>query len=741
MKLIISEKAIAGENIARLLADGNMSQKSVGGAKVFEFNWLGEEVRLIPLRGHISNVEFPKKYSNWIGIDVRDLISAEIIYSETENVIIQCLRDSAPLADEIIIATDADREGESIGLEALNYAKETNPKINVRRAYFSAIAKEDIDKSFNNLEKFDYNFAYSADARREIDLIWGAVLTRFLSLVSGQIGTDFLSVGRVQTPTLALVVDREKERLAFQQKKYWEIIAHCDKDSEKFVALHSEEKFWDKEKALVVFNKQPKKAVVKKIEKKVRVLKKPVPFNTTEFLRAATAVGFSAGRAMSLAETLYQKGFTSYPRTDNSVYPPSLNLKEILNKIVSVKAISDDVQKVLAQKEIVPSKGKETKDHPPIYPVLAVQKEVLPLEEWKIYELICRRFLATLSEDARTENASVLLDADNESYIARGQIILFAGWKGVYPYSKVSEVILPVLKENDVVKIDKLEMLDKETQPPGRYSQGSLIKLMEDNNLGTKSTRPAIIQKLYARHYIVGSKSIEPSKVAFAVVDSLEKQSNIVTKPEMTALLEKEMDEVAAGKKEKSVVVSDSGKKLREIMDVLVKNKNDIGSGIRNALRFSQVISKCEKCGKGELVVRKGKSGKRFVGCSSYPDCTNSYPLPQKGIVTSTEEKCPECGAPIIKVRNGRIFYKMCLTMTCVTKKDWGKKKEEKKVDASSQKNVSGEVPLISSEKVKEEIKEADSLVKEKMVLSVGKKEKKVSQKKSSAKKWVSVKK
>ncbi|MCX6801350.1 MAG: DNA topoisomerase I [Candidatus Diapherotrites archaeon] len=685
MDIIISEKAIAGERIASLLADGKVSVRSVSGAKVFEFEWKGSPVRLIPLRGHISDVEFPVQYSNWIGTDVRKLIDAEIIYSPTERDIINCIKDSALESERIIVATDADREGEAIGLEALVYAKETNKNIKVERAYFSAIIKEDIEKSFSSLEKFDYNFAYSANARREIDLIWGAVLTRFLSLISGQLGKEFLSVGRVQTPTLALIVDREKERLAFESKKYWEIAAHCDKNKEKFLALHSEGKFWNEKKAKEVFAKNPKSAVVKKIEKKRRTLKKPVPFNTTEFLRAATAIGFSASKAMSLAETLYQRGFTSYPRTDNCVYPKNLDLREILNRLVSVRELERDVTKILGKKTLNPSAGKETKDHPPVHPVSAVQKEMLNNDEWKIYELIAKRFLATLADDAETENVTVLLDAEGEPYAARGQIIISAGWKAFYPYSKLSEIILPRLDVDDNVKIEKLDLFEKCTEPPARYSQGSLIKLMEENNLGTKSTRPAIIQKLYSRRYIVGGTSLEPSKVAFSVIDSLEKHCVLVTKPEMTANVEKEMDEIAAGKKTREEVVANSGKYLHGVMEVLFKEKDSIGGELRSALRFSSVVGKCGKCGNGQLVIRHGKSGKRFVGCSEYPRCNNSFPLPQKGAITLTSDSCPECGAPIVKIRNIRFSYKMCLTMTCVTKNDWGKKKEQKeKVEEKS---------------------------------------------------------
>ncbi|MFA5931243.1 MAG: DNA topoisomerase I [archaeon] len=697
MDLIVSEKAIAGENIAQLLADSGVKTKYVSGAKVFEFSWKGKEILLVPLRGHISDVEYPKKYANWRGVDVRELINPEIIiYSEKEFQIINAIKELAPNAENLIIATDADREGESIGLEAVTYAKSTNSGIKIQRAYFSAIAKEDMDKSFNSLEKFDYNFAYSANARRELDLIWGAVLTRFLSIVSGQIGKDFLSVGRVQTPTLALLVDREKERLAFESKPYWEIIAFCEKDKMAFEAMHQEEKFWDKERALAVFNKQPKKAIVKKVDKKVRVLKKPVPFNTTEFLRAATGLGFAAGKAMDIAEHLYQKGYTSYPRTDNSTYPPSLNLKEILNKLVSVKALMDDVAIVLAQKEITPSAGKETKDHPPIYPVIAVQKEMLSQDEWRIYELICRRFLATLAEDAKTENTSALLDAEGEPFIAKGQIILHAGWKAIYPYSELNETFLPKLSEGDEVIINKIEMNAKETQPPGRYSQGSLIKLMEENNLGTKSTRPAIIQKLYSRHYISGNKSIEPSKVAFSVIDTLEKHCGSVTKPQMTAELEKEMDEIAAGQKKQIEVVTKSCSNLKEVMEILFKNKESVAIGLRMALKFSSVMGKCT-CG-ANLIERKGKTGKRFVGCSSYPNCTVTFPLPQKGSITPLDEYCPECKAPIIQVKNGRFNYKMCLTMTCVTKKDWTKKEDKMGVNKPAE-TKSSEIKSSASKK------------------------------------------
>jgi len=680
MKMIISEKAIAGERIASFLADGDVKEKNISGARTFNFNWLGEEIVLVPLRGHISDVEFPKAYSNWVSTDFKKLASAQVLYSKKEFRIIDGIHAVAPDAEEIIVATDADREGEAIGLEAIDYAKSVNPKINVSRAYFSAITKEDMDKSFSTLEKFDYNFAYSANARRELDLIWGAVLTRYISIASGQLGKNFLSVGRVQTPTLALIVNREQERDAFIKKKYWEIIAQCKKDKQ-FIAIHKEEKFWEKEKAQKVMDKKITELIVKKVDTKTKILKKPEPFNTTEFLRAATAINISAGKAMSLAESLYQKGFVSYPRTDNKAYPKTIDLVAILKKLITVNEIADDVKKVLGQKKIVPSKGKETKDHPPIYPVSPVKKTALSPDEWKIYELIARRFLATLYIDAKTENVGVIMEGKDEEFISRGQVILDAGWKSVYPYSKISEVFLPKLNIGDKVIVEKMDLNEKETQPPGRYSQGSLIKLMEQNNLGTKSTRPAIIQKLYSREYISGNKSIEASKVAISVIASLAKHCETVTKPEMTAHLEKEMDEIAAGNKTLEEVVKESVGKLHEIIDTLAEHKSEISLEIKKSIHIDNIMGKCEKCGVGNLIQRKGRTGKRFVGCSEYPRCNNSFPLPQKGTITSTDDICIECKAPVIKVKNKGREYKMCLTMTCKTKDSWKKKTDFKKAD------------------------------------------------------------
>jgi len=683
MQLIIAEKAIAGRRIADILSNGTAKEQR-DGALFFSFDSEGKKFMIVPLRGHIMDVDFPKHLAPWIGTDLVKLTNAEILYNGKEKQIISFIKKHSKDFDRVIFATDSDREGESIALEALTCLREKNPKIKIKRANFSAITKEEINTAFKELNEFDFNFADSADARREIDLVWGAVLTRFLSIVSGRLGKEFISAGRVQSPTLALVVAREREIRAFKPKNYWRIEAKFEKEKKKFNASHKKGRFWEKEEAEKAFAKKAEHGEVKKVSRREKTLARPEPFNTTSFLRAATAIGFSAAKAMSLAETLYQQGLLSYPRTDNTVFPVSINLRKILKQLSHVSEFNADVKELLARKKLIPSKGKKpTKDHPPIHPV-DYPKRKLSDQEWKIYELVCRRFFAVLSDNAKVEAMTVNIDLATEPYIATGQRFIEWGWKKVYPYSKSKEVILPELKEGDLVKLLNLELLAKETKPPARYSQGSLIKAMSEKNLGTKSTRHETIQKLYYRNFIQGAKAIEATNIAFAVIDTMEKFDAVIVKPEMTAELEKEMDEIAAGKKKKNDVVLDSRKMLVNALNDLLGSKVEVGKTLRSALREDSEQFPCtgENC-EGTLVTRKGYSGKRFLGCSAYPKCTVTYPLPQKGKITPGTEPCAECGKPMIKVKTFRYSYSMCIDPNCKTKEAWRKKNEERKAAAA----------------------------------------------------------
>lgn len=674
MQLIVAEKPIAGKRIAELLSDnGKVMTRGSGSLPVYAFEYNKKPAVVVPLKGHVVEVEFPKEFNNWHGTDLRHLTNAPMEYHSTMAGLSSTLKEFASQAENIVIATDADREGESIGAEAVSLAGLKRSDNRLRRAYFSAIVKKDLDTAWNNLSAVDFNLADSADARREVDLIWGAVLTRFISLSAKRTGKDFLSVGRVQTPTLRLIVDRQKEINAFKPETYWEILGTFDKNGEIFEAQHEGGKFSDQEKVKAIVAKKPATAKVVDVKAQEKIIKRPIPFNTTELLSAATKLGFSAGSAMSVAESLYMAGFISYPRTDSSVYPTNLDLKEILVELQK-GPFAKDANKILQKQPLKPSAGKESKDHPPVHPVTAAQKEQLDPRQWKVYELVVRRFLATLSDDAKVLATTADLDAGGERFIANGQIILHKGWKDVYPYSQLNETILPKLEKGNIVKVVGIKELEKQTQPPARYSQGALLKLMEQLGLGTKSTRPAIIQKLLDRGYLSGNKMLEANIISFAVVDALTQHCPLVTEAKMTADIESEMDEVAAGKADKESVVNHSRKQLLIILDDLLKNREEIGTQLKMALFSEKTYGVCDKCGKGQLRELKGRTGKRFIGCSNYPQCMTTYPLPQKGKITPLGTKCAVCNAPMVRVLSFKRKSEYCLNFSCTTKSDWSKK-------------------------------------------------------------------
>ncbi len=664
MKLIICEKNIAAGRIAYILSGGKSKSSRLGGTPVYEFSKDGELWKIVGLRGHIINLDFPSGFNQWNKIPPIELINIEPCKKVTNKSIAASLKTLADKDISLIVATDYDREGELIGVEAINLIKDYNKDISkIKRAKFSAITGYEIKSAFEKLVDVDYNLANAGESRQIIDLIWGAVLTRFISITSNRYGRDFLSIGRVQSPTLALLVEKEKEIRNFVPKTYWKIIATLKKDT-LFDATHEKGQFWDEKEVNDIFNKikDSKKATIKNVDKKVQKELPPSPFNTTTFLQSASALGISAAKAMSIAEELYMSGAISYPRTDNTVYPPSLNLNGILQKL-SKSPFSKETKQVLNNRRPYPTRGKKsTTDHPPIHPVGVPDFNKLSSAHTKIYELICRRFLATLSKDAISETVDVKIDISGEKFITSGYRLIEPNWRTIYTYFKEVRKPLPELIKDEILDINKIFTKEDQTKPPNRFTQGSLIAKMEQLSLGTKSTRHEIINKLFFRRYITLTP-LAPTPIAFAVVDALSDYD--VVKPEMTATLEKNMDLISEGKKKLEDTVKESREMLTKTMKQLEKDADKIKTNIKNAQREQNTIGACPKCGK-TMIIRTSKKKKRFVGCTGFPNCKNTYSLPQSGAIISTGNVCKKCNAPIVKVKSaGKRAWELCLNSEC----------------------------------------------------------------------------
>jgi len=674
MQLIITEKNDVATKIANILAVGIPKTESFLKVPHYLFtDGEGRPTAVIGLKGHVLQVEFPEEYADWRKVDPAALIDAPLIKGETAKSVVRAVKRLAEKADSVVIATDFDREGELIGLEALEISGQANEKLlrNVRRAKFSSLTSTEVTHAFANLDYLSEPLAKAGEARQDIDLIWGATLTRFVSLATRRLGNQFLSVGRVQTPTLVLIVEREKERRAFVPEPYWVITVDLrSPEARVFTAAHKEERFLDEDRARSVFATLSGPARVANVKATERQVARPAPFNTTSFMTAAASLGLSVSAAMRVAESLYMGGYISYPRTDNTVYPSSLDLREILSDLAQGR-FGDDARRLLAKEKLSPSRGKKkTTDHPPIYPTAVLPQGALDDRAHRIYELVVRRFFATLAEDARSESTRIDLDVDGEPFVVRGTRVVEPGWMAYYPYARQKDTEVPRLVEGESVELVDKHLESKETQPPSRYGQGTLIELMEKHNLGTKATRHNIIQNLLDRGYIVGNP-VEPTETGMKMAEALQEFASRIASPEMTAELEGDMDAIAERSLSKEEVVDISRALLREAYGSLEENREKVAGKILEGISDDKVLGDCPRCSQKLRVIRSKASKKRFVGCEGYPECGQTYPLPQRGDIIALNESCPQCGTPRIKVLGGKRPWVICLDPDCPTKDEY----------------------------------------------------------------------
>ncbi|HII39282.1 TPA: DNA topoisomerase I, partial [Candidatus Micrarchaeota archaeon] len=552
---------------------------------------------------------------------------------------------------------------------------------NPKRMYFSTLVAEDLVDAYDNAKSQDKKAVEAGRTRHEIDWIWGINLSRALMASIKKAGAfRVMSIGRVQGPALALLVRKEKDIKAFQPVSYWQLFANETPHELKF--QHETDKFFDKnaaQKALENSSANQKDARVTSVERKQYKQSPPTPFDlTTLQIESYRAFGFNPTYTLQLAQSLYEAAVVSYPRTSSQKLPAKLGLEKVMRKLSENQQYSVLAKRLISEKRFTPFEGKkEDLAHPAIYPT-GQKPGALKEHERKLYDLIIKRFLACFAKEATRESATVRITLGTEPYFVSGARTIEQGWIEFYlPYAEFDEITLPPFKEGQSINITCVEMVEKQTQPPKRFTQASLIKKLEDLELGTKATRAAIIQTLFDRGYATG-KSIEATPLGITVFDALEKSASEILSDEMTRSLEKEMDEIHEGKQTPTKVIASSQHELSTILSKFKPKEAQIGSDLLKGLRSTQTaaatLGKCGKCEKGMLVIRKSMYG-FFVGCNAYPACRNLYPLPKESLVKSTGKTCEKCGTPIVTViRKGKRPFRMCLDTKCETKKNWGQK-------------------------------------------------------------------
>ncbi|MEZ5126567.1 MAG: DNA topoisomerase I [Thermoleophilia bacterium] len=752
MKLIVTEKDSAARKIAEILGKSVAVKEHGRGrqkVKSYHFTMGAEEAVAVGLRGHVMETVFPNTYRRWslkyLGDMIVDPDLAWVVDGGAATTLL-ALRSAAKGATEVVIATDYDREGELIGHEALEILRgdalkrhphdkpekkkktagagtartkavaappldEAPGEIAVKpmvaapvvdrhvRVRYSALTPEEVEAAFAKPSTVDFNLAEAAHARQDIDLIWGAVLTRFMSLASYRYGSDYLSVGRVQTPTLRLIVDRELERRAFVPEPYWEIKADLERDGEALEVAHAQGRFATLEAMEAALARaQAPSSEVTDYKATPRQVQPPAPFNTTSLMSAASSVGVSPARAIRAAESLYLDGLISYPRTDNTVYPASLDLRGSLEALAAYAPVAEPAKRLARQESYTPTRGKKrTTDHPPIYPV-GVPRAELSGDQAKVYDLVVRRFLATLMPAAVVEGQRVDVQIGAEPFLARGSRVASPGFLEVYDkYSAKRDRPLPTVVPGDSFAVVRVYSEAKETQPPARYGQGTLIEKMEDLGLGTKATRADIIQHLYDRNY-VRDNPIEPTELGIALITGFDAAMQgapmDISSSEMTAELELQMDRISEGAMRRDEVVQESQAMLKHAWKLLDEHIEDIRQRVKSGVLDDLTLGECKNCG-GQLRVLRGKTGKRFVACVGKEGdvpapptaegerprrgCGQTFPLPQRGTITPTGRTCGECGWPEIKVvgagGRGRPWI-LCIDIDCPTKEKYRARRE-----------------------------------------------------------------
>ncbi len=693
-KLIIAEKPSVALRIALSLSESKPKTNVFNGVVYYEAYRKGERLYIVAAAGHLFSLHQRSKSYELPIFDIEWAPSYKVnkkAYFTKKY--LDAIEEVGKKCSYFINACDYDIEGTTIGSNLIKdilnrdvnreLGKDSSP---IARMKFSTTTKPDLEYAYEKIDAFDYNNMYAGEARHMLDWMWGINMSRALMNALYLAGIKkIMSVGRVQGPTLGILAQRELEIKNFQSQPFWTVLIEY-----KGVQFQNKRGNLPEkpaaEKALE--DTKGSKVVVKDLAISDESRYPFPPFDLTSLqLEASRAARMDPTRTLAIAQSLYEKSYISYPRTASQKLPATLNLSKIISMISQNSKYEEHAKKLIAGSRYRPREGaKEDEAHPAIYPTGEMPNKMTDEEE-AIYDIITKRFLACFDEPALVQNTRVVLSAGNEEYNASGNIIKKKGWMEIYNYYRPEENIMPEVKKGEEIKPDKVHMKEGKTEPPKRYTKASLIALLEKKDLGTKATRAAIIDTLSNRGYIINAK-IEVTGFGMSVYESLSRYCSEILDEELTRTLEKDMEKISKGSKKKDDIIGDGKRIISGVIATFKTKGAEIGRELSRGLKESEavnVLGRCSKCSNGDLVIKKSRNNKQFVGCTNWPNCDNSFPLPQFAKIVPLHKDCEKCKAPRIKVFAKGKVYEMCVNPNCETKKNWGK---ETKKDAEGIKVV-----------------------------------------------------
>ncbi len=622
--------------------------------------YLGDGYEVFATKGHIRDLP-----SKSFAIDLNNNYEPHYENNPDKKELITELKKKAGKANEVLLATDPDREGEAIAWHVANVLGiDLNKQCRIE---YNEISKNAVQKALTEPRKIDISLVNAQQARRVLDRIVGYKLSPILSKKIA----PKLSAGRVQSVALKLVVDREIEIENFKPEEYWTVTAEHEKAGTKFKSVLSnfgtkKIKLENKQQVDDVLNViKNKNFVVESIKRTSSKSHAPAPFTTSTMQQdASNKLGLTLKKITSCAQELYEgveiKGegkmaLITYIRTDSTRV--SVEAQKACLEFVAEKYGKEYVP---AKPNIYATKGNAQDAHEAIRPISLkmtpeMVKDSLTKENYKLYKLIYERFVASQMAEAVYSNVNVVLDVEKYKFKSTGKTLEFAGFTAVYKeYTEEDKEKdsgkIPKLEEKEEVKVLDIKQEQKFTKPPTRFSEAGLVKIMEEKGIGRPATYASIITLLTAREYCTKEgKYLVPTKLGRDIVAYLEEFFNAVINVKFTAHMEERLDDIAEDKDEWHSVVDSFWNGFKGLLE-----KADASSVTMKAKPIETDVV-CEKCGH-KMLLREGKFGK-FLGCSNFPKCRNIKPY-------ETEEKkpvckCPNCGKNMfdIKTKKGKIFY------------------------------------------------------------------------------------
>jgi DNA topoisomerase-1 len=717
-ELIISEKPKVALKIADALADGTVKKGSEKGVPYYEITRAGKKIMVGCAVGHLFGLmerggnkwKYPVFDVEWVP---NYKINKKADYTKKY---IEALQKISKGAGSFTVATDYDVEGEVIGLNVLRHICKQEDGARMK---FSALTTPDLVKAYEKKSPtVDWGQAEAGLLRHELDYYYGINISRALTSAIKSAGTfQVMSTGRVQGPALKIIVDKEEKITAFVSKKYWQILVTGETPEGKIEAFHKEDRFWEKEKADGIIEKiTGKKCAVSNLQKEEVKKEPPNPFDLTSLqMEAYRCFKINPKKCLEIAQALYTDGLISYPRTSSQQLPADIGYAEILSKISEQAEYAPKIKELIAliapEKEkanvssalssikLIPNQGSKTDPaHPAIYPT-GISPNKIEGEEKKIYDVVVKRFISTFAVPAIKERVALELAIEGEHFIANGMTTKFAGWFLTYaPYANEKETELPAVKIGEEVKVTKIEELEKDTQPPKRYTPASIVKELANKNLGTKATRATIVDTLFNRGYAAG-QMIAATELGIKTEKTLEKYCPEIVDEELTRHFEDEADQVMENTKKREEVLSEAKEVLTKVLSNFVKKEKEVGLELKSAYRNTQNtqsnVGECPVCKTGSLrIIFSKKSKKRVSACNRYPDCRTTYSIPQNGLAKPSGEKCERCGFPIVLIiSKGKRPWKFCVNTNCPAKKEYYDKMNAASTNVVSGTKNSAEIP------------------------------------------------